>query len=869
MKQLFDVTGMSCSACSAHVEKSVRKLQGVHTVSVNLLQNSMAVEYDRSLLSESDIVRAVESGGYGAAPRQKTKKAAPAPAQVQDESVAVKKRIIHSLCFLIPLMYLSMGEMMGLPLPGFLSGGENAANYALTQLLLTLPILYLNRKFFQTGFTALAHRAPNMDTLVAVGATAAVAYGIFALYRIGWGMGHGDLELVHRYHMDLYFESAGTILTLITVGKFLEARSKGKTGDAIRRLLDLAPKTAFVLRGETEMEVPVSEVQVGDTVIVRPGSSIPVDGVLTQGEAVLDESALTGESLPVEKGPGDSVMSATILKAGSVQMTASRVGQDTTLSQIVQLVEEANSGKAPIAKLADRVSGIFVPAVMLIALVTGMVWLALGAGLDQALSCAIAVLVISCPCALGLATPTAIMVGTGKGAENGILFRTAQSLELLSRVDTVVLDKTGTVTEGKPAVEGIYPVNCSQQQLLQLAGAVEQLSEHPLARAVVAKAGQLGLNLPQAEHFVAQAGRGVSAKVEGKLILAGNRQMMEEAGVDLTGAPDAQKLADLGQTPLYFSKDGVFLGLVALADPLRPTSKAAIEAFKALGIEPVLLTGDNERTARAVAAKLEIKRVVAQVLPQDKEQNVQLLQKEGRRVAMVGDGINDAPALARADVGIAIGSGTDIAIESADVVLMKSDLADAVNAVRLSKAVLRNIKENLFWAFFYNSVGIPLAAGVFYGALGWRLSPMFGAAAMSLSSFCVVTNALRLRFFKPQRLEKQQLGFPKTAGLAENLAKAPDSPAENLPKSGLEQTPTALYHTGKDDNTMETRTVKIEGMMCAHCQAHVKKALEGLGLAAEVNLEKGQATVKGAASDDAICAAVTEAGYSVTGVEKD
>ena len=869
MKQLFDVTGMSCSACSAHVEKSVRKLQGVHTVSVNLLQNSMAVEYDRSLLSESDIVRAVESGGYGAAPRQKTKKAAPAPAQVQDESVAVKKRIIHSLCFLIPLMYLSMGEMMGLPLPGFLSGGENAANYALTQLLLTLPILYLNRKFFQTGFTALAHRAPNMDTLVAVGATAAVAYGIFALYRIGWGMGHGDLELVHRYHMDLYFESAGTILTLITVGKFLEARSKGKTGDAIRRLLDLAPKTAFVLRGETEMEVPVSEVQVGDTVIVRPGSSIPVDGVLTQGEAVLDESALTGESLPVEKGPGDSVMSATILKAGSVQMTASRVGQDTTLSQIVQLVEEANSGKAPIAKLADRVSGIFVPAVMLIALVTGMVWLALGAGLDQALSCAIAVLVISCPCALGLATPTAIMVGTGKGAENGILFRTAQSLELLSRVDTVVLDKTGTVTEGKPAVEGIYPVNCSQQQLLQLAGAVEQLSEHPLARAVVAKAGQLGLNLPQAEHFVAQAGRGVGAKVEGKLILAGNRQMMEEAGVDLTGAPDAQKLADLGQTPLYFSKDGVFLGLVALADPLRPTSKAAIEAFKALGIEPVLLTGDNERTARAVAAKLEIKRVVAQVLPQDKEQNVQLLQKEGRRVAMVGDGINDAPALARADVGIAIGSGTDIAIESADVVLMKSDLADAVNAVRLSKAVLRNIKENLFWAFFYNSVGIPLAAGVFYGALGWRLSPMFGAAAMSLSSFCVVTNALRLRFFKPQRLEKQQLGFPKTASLAENLAKAPDRPAENLPKSGLEQTPTALYHTGKDDNTMETRTVKIEGMMCAHCQAHVKKALEGLGLAAEVDLEKGQATVKGAASDDAICAAVTEAGYSVTGVEKD
>lgn len=838
MKQKFDVTGMTCSACSAHVEKSVAALAGVKAVSVNLLQNTMAVEYDESSLDEKAIVAAVEHGGYGAAPVGKTPAAA-APAPV-DEAAAVRRRIVWSIVFLVPLMYLSMGEMMGLPLPGLLAGKPNAVSFALTQLLLTLPILYLNRKYYQTGFKALYHRSPNMDSLIALGSAAAVVYGIFALYRMSWGLGHGDLDLVHRYHMDLYFESAGTILTLITVGKYLEARSKGRTGDAIRRLLDLAPKTAVVLRDGEEHEVPVAEVVVGDIVVVRPGGRVPVDGVLTEGHAVLDESALTGESLPVEKGPGDTVMSASILKAGSVKLRAAKVGEDTTLAQIVRLVEEANSGKAPIAKLADKVSGIFVPVVITIAVLTTLAWLLLGHGWDFALSCGIAVLVISCPCALGLATPTAIMVGTGRGAENGILFRTAESLELLCGIDTVVLDKTGTVTEGKPSVTDLLPApGVPEDELLRLAASVEQLSEHPLGVALVEEAKIRTLPLAAAAEFSAEEGRGVSALVEGAQILCGNRRMMEDAGLTVSAA-QADTLARQGKTPLYFARGGSYLGCVALADTVKPTSRAAVEALTAQGISVVMLTGDNRRTAEAIGSELGLTRVVAEVLPQDKEREVARLQAEGRKVAMVGDGINDAPALARADVGIAIGAGTDIAIESADVVLMKSDLFDAVTAIRLSRSVLRNIRENLFWAFFYNAIGIPLAAGLFYPLLGWKLSPMFGAAAMSLSSVCVVSNALRLRFFKAVR-----------------------PAASAVPEAA----PVPTVTERKKELTMK-KIVHIEGMSCGHCSARVEAALNQLpGVTAAVDLAAKTATVTGDAADDALVRAVTDAGYEVTGVE--
>lgn len=838
MKQKFDVTGMTCSSCSAHVEKSVAALPGVKTVSVNLLQNSMAVEYDEAALNTDAIVTAVAHGGYGAAPVGTTPAAdAKAP---DDEAAAVRKRIIWSIVFLLPLMYLSMGEMMGLPLPGVLAGKANAVSFALTQLLLTLPILYLNRKYYQTGFKALAHRSPNMDSLIALGSAAAVIYGIFALYRMSWGLGHGDLALVHRYHMDLYFESAGTILTLITVGKYLEARSKGRTGDAIRRLLDLAPKTAVVLRDGQEQEVPVAEVVVGDIIVVRPGGRVPVDGVLTEGHAVLDESALTGESLPVEKDPGDTVMSASILKAGSVKLQAAKVGEDTTLAQIVRLVEEANSGKAPIAKLADKVSGIFVPVVITIAIITTILWLLLGYGFDFALSCGIAVLVISCPCALGLATPTAIMVGTGRGAENGILFRTAESLELLCGIDTVVLDKTGTVTEGKPSVTDLLPAaDVSAEELLRLAASVEQLSEHPLGTALVEEAKNRALPLAAATDFSAQEGRGVSASVEGAQILCGNRRMMEEAGIPVS-ADEADSLAQYGKTPLYFARGGSYLGCVALADTVKPTSRAAVEALTAQGIAVVMLTGDNRRTAEAIGRELGLTRVVAEVLPQDKEREVARLQAEGRKVAMVGDGINDAPALARADVGLAIGAGTDIAIESADVVLMKSDLFDAVTAIRLSHSVLRNIRQNLFWAFFYNAIGIPLAAGLFYPLLGWKLSPMFGAAAMSLSSVCVVGNALRLRFFKATR-----------------------PAASALPKAA----PAFLINERKKEMIMK-KIVHIEGMSCGHCSARVADALNKLpGVSATVDLEAKAATVTGNAADEDLVRAVTDAGYQVTGVE--
>ena len=760
MKQKFTVTGMSCAACSAHVDKAVRKLEGVSEVNVNLLGGSMTVEYDPAAESPEAIIAAVDAAGYGCAlPQAAAAKGdarvdarAEAAKQMEEELGGMKRRFLVSLCFLVPLFYIAMGHMMGWPLPAFFHDSRNALAFAFLQFLLVLPIMYINDKYYRVGFKTLFHGAPNMDSLIAVGSAAAVIYGIAAIFQIGYGLGHGDMERVEHWAMDLYFESAGMILTLITLGKFLETRSKGKTSQAISRLMDLAPKTATVLRDGVETEVPVEEVAVGDLILVRPGASIPVDGVVTEGSSSVDESALTGESIPVEKGPGDKVVSAAINKSGSFTFRATRVGDDTTLAQMIALVDEAASSKAPIAKLADKVAGVFVPVVMTIAAVTAIVWLiATGGDITRALTAGVAVLVISCPCALGLATPVAIMVGTGKGAENGILIKSAQALETLHSIQTIVLDKTGTVTQGKPKVTDIQPAEgVTAEELLCVAASLEKPSEHPLAEAIVAEAEERNIPLAPAEGFQALHGRGVQADLQGSAFLAGNRAMMEENGVDLgTHLAAADALAENGRTPLYFAQDGKLLGVIAVADTVKPTSAAAISAFRHLGIDVVLLTGDNKRTADAIGRELGVSTVIAEVLPQDKERVIADLQAQGKKVAMVGDGINDAPALARADVGLAIGAGTDVAIESADIVLMKSDLMDAVTAVELSKATIRNVKENLFWAFCYNSIGIPLAAGVFFPILGWQLSPMFGAAAMSLSSVSVVSNALRLKLFKP------------------------------------------------------------------------------------------------------------------------
>lgn len=770
MDQKFNVTGMTCSACSAAVEKSVKKLGGVQDVNVNLLSNNMTVHFDESVLDSSRIIGAVEDAGYGAsvfvhgAAASVQKAADP----VGEELKSMRTRLIVSFVFWIPLMYLAMHHMLkewiGLPVPPFIAsafhGAENAIPFAFTQLLLLLPIVYVNRKYFQVGFKTLWKRSPNMDSLIAIGSTAAIAYGIFAIYKIGYALGAGEMMTVDHYLMDLYFESAGTILTLITLGKFLEARSKGKTSEAISKLMDLAPKTAEVLRGGKEVEIPINQVLVGDIVLIRPGKSIPVDGVVIEGSSAVDQSALTGESIPVEKTAGDSVIAATLNKTGFFKMEAQKVGDDTTLAKIIELVEEASSSKAPIAKLADKISGVFVPVVICIAILAAAVWLILGQSFEFALSVAIAVLVISCPCALGLATPVAIMVGTGKGAQNGILIKSAESLETAHTVGAVVLDKTGTITEGKPRVTDIFPApGVQESELLVAAASIEKPSEHPLAEAIVQKAGELSLQTLPVGDFQAVSGRGILTSINGQPYAAGNLALMQEQQVDTAPLQQqAEAFAEQGKTSLFFAKAGQLLGVIAVADVIKPTSRQAVQELKAMGIDVVMLTGDNKRTAEAIRKQMNIDRVVAEVLPQDKEREVRALQESGKRVAMVGDGINDAPALARADVGIAIGAGTDIAIESADIVLMKSDLMDVVTAIQLSRATIRNIKENLFWAFFYNSIGIPLAAGVFYVLLGWKLNPMFAAAAMSLSSVCVVTNALRLKFFKP----RHKFGAEKT-----------------------------------------------------------------------------------------------------------
>lgn len=844
MKQKFDVTGMTCSACSAHVEKSVSKLEGVQCVNVNLLQNSMVVEYDDNTLGTTDIIHAVESGGYGASVQGETK-TQEAPKNVAAEEMHhMKRRLIASFCFLIPLFYISMGHMMGAPLPAILLGDENVMIFALTQLFLTIPVLIINKKYFVVGFKALWNKAPNMDSLIALGSAASVVYSVFAIYSMAYAMGHGDLMTAHHYGMELYFESAAMILTLITVGKYMETRSKGKTSEAISKLMDLAPKTATVLRGGVEQEIPVEEVVKGDTIIVKPGQGIPVDGKIIEGFSAVDESAITGESIPVEKQVGDTVIGATVNKSGYFRMTATRVGKDTTLSQIIALVEEAGASKAPIAKLADKVSGVFVPVVITIAVLAAVIWFVAGnQPFSFALSIGIAVLVISCPCALGLATPTAIMVGTGKGAEYGILVKSAESLEIAHQVQTVVLDKTGTLTEGKPVVtDVVLAKGILRNRLLKQAAAVEALSEHPLAEAIVAYAKEKEVAFEKAENLTATAGQGVEADVAGKHILAGNLKMMQERGIQLgEWEAKAVELAEAGKTPLFFAENETFLGIVALADTLKPTSKAAVDAFHQMGIEVVMLTGDNKRTAEAIAKELDIQ-VIAEVLPQDKEREVRRLQEQGKKVAMIGDGINDAPALMRADVGVAIGAGTDVAMESADIILMKSDLMDAVTAIELSHATIRNIKENLFWAFFYNACGIPLAAGVFYPFLEWKLNPMFAAAAMSFSSAFVVGNALRLRLFRPK--------YAKTTTA--------------LPKEDIQK---ELNH--KEEIGMK-KVLKIEGMMCGHCTGRVEKALNDLdGVTAEVSLEGKSATVTLSkdVSDETLVQTVTDAGYEVVDIQ--
>lgn len=755
MKEKFDVTGMTCSTCSTSVERAVAKMDGVKSVNVNLLANNMVVEFDDALLDQDKIINAVKNAGYEAYVAGSTQTASnkdPGTSEIQSEIKSMRTRAVVSLVFMVILLYVAMGPMVGLPLPTWLLGLENAMNMALLQLVLTLPVVYVNRQYYEVGFKTLWNRNPNMDSLIAIGSGAAVVYGFFALFRIGNGLGHGNWDLVAQYSHDLYFESGAMILGLITLGKYLEARSKGRTSDAIAKLMDLAPKVATVIRDNQEVEIAVSSLVVGDIVVIRPGQSIPVDGVVVSGSSAVDEAALTGESIPVAKNVGDKVYSATINKAGSFHFEAQRVGDDTTLAQIIRLVEEASSSKAPIAKMADQISGIFVPIVIVIAILATITWLLLGYSFEFALTIGIAVLVISCPCALGLATPVAIMVGTGQGALHGILIKSAEALETAHNLDTVVLDKTGTITEGKPQVTDIVGTdNYDQRHLLTIAASLEKPSEHPLAEAIVNAAKEHEYELLPVEDFISVPGKGIKASIEGQPYLAGNRAFMVDNEISLTDfEAKADRLAEEGKTPMYFAVNKEIIGIIAVADVVKPSSKDAIKALKKQGIDVVMLTGDNRRTAEAIQRELDIDTVIAEVLPEDKEREIRSLQEKGKIVAMVGDGVNDAPALARADVGIAIGAGTDVAIESADIVLMRNNLTEVATAIQLSKATIRNIKQNLFWAFFYNTLGIPLAAGLLFPIFGWKLNPMYAAAAMSLSSVFVLTNALRLKRFEPK-----------------------------------------------------------------------------------------------------------------------
>lgn len=961
MKERYHVTGMSCSACSSHVEKAVNKLENVEKASVNLLTETMDVTYDETKITSAEIIDAVVKAGYGAsvmtegsvagAGGQSTsgnagsigKSTADGKQELQQkldaDARAMKWRLGISIGFLIPLMYVSMHHMLkewfGIPVPAFIvntmHGNANAMNFALTQFLLLLPILYVNRKFFSVGFKTLAHRSPNMDSLIALGSGAALVYGIFAMYRISCGLGYGDMAVVEHYAHDLYFESSGTILTLITVGKYLESRSKGKTSEAITKLMNLAPKVAILVTGDgQEKEVPTESLQKGDIFLVKPGSLVPVDGIVLEGNSSVDEAAITGESVPVEKQAGDHVVSATVNKAGFLKCRADRVGDDTTLAQIIRLVEEASASKAPIAQLADKVAGVFVPTVMTISLITLIVWLISGATAEFAISTAIAVLVISCPCALGLATPVAIMVGTGVGASNGILIKTGEALQQAKEIDTVVLDKTGTITSGKLKVEevGGYQSDFPADAMMQIAAALEKKSEHPLAEAVVEYAESFQLTIPEIVDFKATFGRGVegalaadflaveAAKNDGPTAVfyagkrdstadvpensgkiaeqnpatgiarsdadsvtfpagtkfyVGNLAFLQEKNITLPqgAAEGLNRMADEGMTPLLVAQEGKFLGIIGVSDTVKATSYEAINAWEKMGVRVIMLTGDNRRTAEAVRQKLGISEVVAEVLPQDKEKKVSELKRQGHKVAMIGDGINDAPALAAADVGMAIGAGTDVAMESADIILMKNDLRDAVTAMKLSRAVIRNIKENLFWAFFYNCIGIPLAAGVLYPAFQIRLNPMFGAAAMSLSSIFVVGNALRLRGFKsgftPLKKEAPEVTRKEieiTHAAAEGEQCILKTPAEQNNRQDVKQ-------EKERTNTM-TKVISIEGMMCNHCTGTVQKALEAVeGVkAVTMSLEQKNATVELASdvSDEVLTKAVVDAGYEVKGI---
>lgn len=858
IKERYSVGGMTCSACSAHVEKSVSKVNGVKKAEVNLLTNSMTVEYDGSVCGKNDIIKAVEQGGYTASlPRAKERASEKreSPAEIRKkEFKTMKKRLILSLVFFVPLFYVSMGHMLGAPLPDFFHGVENSVTFAFTQFILVIPIILINRHYFINGFRNLVKGSPNMDTLIALGSGAALFYGIVAIYRIGYGLGHGDTELAEGYMMNLYFESAGTILTLISVGKMLEARAKGKTSSAIEKLLDLAPKTAVVERNGAEMTVTPDEIVTGDIVVVKAGESAAVDGVITEGHGTLDQSAVTGESIGVEKTVGDTVIAASINKSGYFKMRAERVGDDTTLAQIIRLVEDATGSKAPIAKLADKISGIFVPVVISIALISGLIWLICGEGAEVALSTTISVLVISCPCALGLATPVAIMAGTGKGAENGILIKSASALELAHKLNVAVMDKTGTLTVGKPSVSVIETEEgVSEFHVLTVAASLEKKSEHPLAEAILSCAEENNVTLISAENFKAVFGRGLSASINGKPCLAGNLAHMSENGIDASKWQGrADKLADNGVTPLYIAENGRIIGIVGVEDGIKPTAAAAVKELKEMGIETVMLSGDNKRTAEAVGKRLGIDRIVSEVLPRDKERVIRELQAEGKITAMVGDGINDAPALAAADVGMAIGAGTDIAIDSADIVLMKNSLLDVSGAVKLSKAVMKNIKENLFWAFFYNALCIPLAAGAFVPLFGWHLDPMFGALAMSLSSFCVVMNALRLKLFKFKHSSVSDGAQPPSG----SLKVAPDAETAEI------------NDNDKGENTMNKK-MTIEGMSCGHCSARVEKALNGIeGVKAKVDLEAKTAFIEldSEVGDDVLKKAVEDAGYEVVGI---
>ncbi|MDY4474337.1 heavy metal translocating P-type ATPase [Mitsuokella sp.] len=863
-KEKFTITGMTCSACSARVEKAVSKVDGTKDVSVNLLTNSMQLAYDETKTNVPAIIAAVVDAGYGASVKgAETAKAAAAPQEdpVKKSIAEMKHRLVWSILFLLPTLYISMHglfqKLFGLPVPQLVSqifdGPENAITFAFSQFLLVLPIMYLNRHYYIAGFRNLFHGAPNMDSLVGMGSMAAALFGAFAIFRMGWGFGHDDWALVTEYSTNLYFESAGMIVTLITVGKYLEARAKGQTSKALEKLMDLAPKQATVVRDGTEQVIPVEQLIVGDELVVRPGERIPADGVVLSGTTSIDESAITGEPIPVEKQPGDKVTSATINKQGFIHFRAERVGADSTISQIIRLVDEASASKAPIARMADKIAGIFVPAVITIAVLAAGAWLAMGASVEFAFSIAICILVISCPCSLGLATPVAIMVGTGKGAENGILIKSGEALEVAQAVDTVVMDKTGTITEGRPEVTSVMTAaGISERELLAIASGLEQGSEHPLAEAVMNYAAEKKITAKAMTDFKALFGRGVEAKADGHTYCAGNAKLMMERQIDL--APYESHLgalSDDGCTPLIFSEDDHVIGILAAADVEKPTSKEAIARFREMGIEVVMLTGDNERTAEAIRRRMGIPQVIAGVLPENKAAHIRKLQAEGHKVAMIGDGINDAPALAQADLGMAIGAGTDVAIESADAVLMKSDLLDAVSAIRLSKAVLRNIKENLFWALIYNVICIPVAAGILYPAFGIKLSPVVGAAAMSMSSVCVVMNALRLRFFKTDRGE----------ALAEAAAHKHAEPALPAP---------ADNHSSKqkEEDTME-KTLTIKGMMCAHCQKHVHDALAKMDgvTAVTVDLEGGKADVKASReiSQEDFRKVIEEAGYELVG----